>query len=87
VLDVCVSPRSATVLAKGSEMKRTAFFIHARCILNGCDYRATLWLRSAEDANEAIKRYVRRYERNSMRVIEVRNATDAEITEAKARHS
>ena len=64
-------------------MKRQAYRIHARCILNGCDYRMTLWLKAAQDANAAVKRHVRRHDRNSMRIIEVRLATAEETPKGR----
>lgn len=65
--------------------KRTPFVVKVRCMFNGADTTRLLYLKAEADAHETMKRYVPRAERNALRVLETRPATEAEINEHKAR--
>lgn len=66
-------------------MKRTPFIVKVRCIYNGADTTRLLYLKTEADAHETMKRYVPKRERNALRVLETRPATEAEIKEHKER--
>lgn len=65
--------------------KRTPFVITVRCILNGADTTSLLYLHGPADAHVAMKRRVPKHERESLRVVECREATMPEIFAHKAR--
>lgn len=65
--------------------KRTPFIITVRCIYNGADTTALLFLYSASEAHNAMKPRVPRAERNALRVVVVRDATKEEVFAYKAR--
>lgn len=55
--------------------KRTPFVVKARCILNGADTTALIFLKAAADAHDAMKRRVPPREREHLRIVECREAT------------
>lgn len=67
--------------------KRTPFIITVRCTLNGADTTSLLYLRDPVPVEglEAMKRRVPKHERNSLRIVECREATAPEIFAHKAR--
>jgi hypothetical protein len=68
-------------------MQRKAHKIVMRCTLTGADWHLIRYLRSPADAREVAERTLRhdkRFHRDHSRLVEVREATDAEIAEHKA---
>lgn len=61
--------------------RRVPHIVKVRCTFNGADTTKLLYLNSESDAVETMRRYVPRNERNAIRLIECRPATQAEITD------
>lgn len=66
-------------------MKRTAYNVKVRRMVTGCDYSALLFLRSPQDALNAMMGYIPRAERNWLRVVYCDPATDEQIAVHKSR--
>lgn len=67
---------------------RKAYKIVVRCTLTGADWHMVRWLKEAGDAHQVAARSLRydtRYHHDYSRIVEVREATQAEIAEHKAR--
>lgn len=64
---------------------RTPYIVKARCYLNGADITSLLFIKSRNDATDAIRRYFKPHERNSFRILECRPATANEVIVHKTR--
>lgn len=66
-------------------MKRRPMMITTRCMLNGAEMHILLYVRPDQDAYASARRYWPQRERPLVRGIDVRPATDVEISTHTAR--
>lgn len=74
--------------SKRGASKRTAYKIVIRCTLTGADWHLVRWLTDPADAHQVAKRSLKHdphFHANHSRLVDVRPATEAEVTAHRAR--